>query len=136
MQRSSKAVQSLRRYCDFSIFSRWRTEDGGCPPSWFCGGTELGYPQTLLGVLHRFVKFGWNRCSRFDTVKVLLFCEFGSKTPIQAPKLGFWGFLPLKCRAAIMKPPKGIFGCENTSFGAKIVKIGSVVAEISRFLIF
>jgi len=32
-----------------------------------------------------------------------------------------------------MKPPKGIFGCENTSLGAKIVKIGAVIAEISRF---
>ena len=32
-----------------------------------------------------------------------------------------------------MKPPKGIFGCENTSFGAKIVKIGAIIAEISRF---
>ena len=29
--------------------------------------------------------------------------------------------------------PKGIYGCENTSFGAKIVKIGAIVAEISRF---
>ena len=32
-----------------------------------------------------------------------------------------------------MKPPKGIFGSENTSFGAKIVKIGAIIAEISRF---
>ena len=66
-------------------------QDGGCPPSWICGGTELGHPQTLLGVLHRFAKFGWNRCSRFDTVKVLLFCEFGLKMPIQAPKIGVLG---------------------------------------------
>ena len=32
-----------------------------------------------------------------------------------------------------MEPAKGICGCENTSFGAKIVKIGAIVAEISRF---
>ena len=32
-----------------------------------------------------------------------------------------------------MKPPKGICGCENTPFGAKIVKIGAIVAEISPF---
>ena len=32
-----------------------------------------------------------------------------------------------------MKPPKGIFGCENTSFVAKVVKIGAIIGEISRF---
>ena len=32
-----------------------------------------------------------------------------------------------------MEPPIGICGCENTSFGATIVKIGAIVAEISRF---
>ena len=32
-----------------------------------------------------------------------------------------------------MEPPKGICGCENTSFGAMVVKIGAFVAEISRF---
>ena len=31
------------------------------------------------------------------------------------------------------QPPKGICGCENTSFVANIVKIGAIVAEISRF---
>ena len=31
------------------------------------------------------------------------------------------------------EPAKGICGCENTLFGAKIVKIGAIVAEILRF---
>jgi len=66
-------------------------------------------------------------------VKVLLFCEFGSKTPIQAPKIGVLGLLPLKWGAVTTEFSKGTCGCENTSFGAKIVKIGAIVAEISRF---
>ena len=88
---------------DIAIFRYFL--DGGCPPSWICGGTELGHPQTLLGVLHRFAKFGWNRWSRFYTVKVLLFCEFGLKTPIQAPKLFFGLFTP-KYVAVTMEPKK------------------------------
>ena len=32
-----------------------------------------------------------------------------------------------------MKPPKGIDGCDNMSFRAKIVKIGAFVAKISQF---
>ena len=74
---------------DIAIFRYF--QDGGCPPSWICGGTELGHTQTLLGILHRFAKFGWNRCSRFDTVKVLVFHTFGLKSLFRPPKLGFWG---------------------------------------------
>jgi len=67
-------------------------------------------------------------------VKVLLFCAFGLKTPIHSPKIGgFGGFLPLKWRAVTTEFSKGTCGCENTSFGAKIVKIGAIVAEILRF---
>ena len=108
-------------------------QDGDCMPSWICRCTDLVQLQTLLGGRHSFAKFGWNRCSRFDTVKFLLFCEFDLKTPIQARKIGVLFFLPHKCAAVTMQPPKGIFGCENTSFGAQIVKIGAIVAEISRF---
>ena len=67
-------------------------------------------------------------------MKVLLFCAFGLKTPIQAPQnWGFWGFLPLKREAVTTEPPKGICGCANTSFGANIIKIGAIIAEISQF---
>ena len=111
-------------------------QDGGCPPSWICRGANLGHLQTLLGVVHRCAKFGWNRCSRFDTVKVLVFRTFGLKTPIQAPKIGVFGLFTPKFGAVAMKPPKGIFGCENTSFGAQIVKIGAIVAEILRCLFY
>ena len=37
-------------------------------------------------------KIWLERCS-FDNMHVFGFCEFGLKTPIHAPKLGFLGFL-------------------------------------------
>jgi len=33
--------------------------------------------------------------SSFNNMPVFRFSEFGLKTPIYAPKLGFWGILPL-----------------------------------------
>jgi len=48
-------------------------------------------PRRLLGGLYCCAKFGLNRCSTFDNMKVLIFCVFGLKTPIHAPKLGFLG---------------------------------------------
>ena len=53
-------------------------------------GRALGiwdHPRRLLGGLYRCAKFGWNRCSTFDNMKVLIFCVFGLKTPIHAPKI-------------------------------------------------
>ena len=56
-------------------------------------GRVLGPPtKTVLGGLYRFAKFGWNRCSTFDNMKVLIFCAFGLKMPIHAPKIVFLGF--------------------------------------------
>jgi len=42
----------------------------------------LGHTRRVLGGLYHFAKFGLNRCSRFDTMQVLVFCDFGLKTPI------------------------------------------------------
>jgi len=39
-------------------------------------------------------KFGWNRCSSFDNVQVLVFCDFGLKTPMHAFLMGFGGISP------------------------------------------
>ena len=59
-------------------------------------GAYWDHPQRLLGGLYRCAKFGWNRCSTFDNMKVLIFCAFGLKTPIHASKIGFFeGFDPL-----------------------------------------
>jgi len=51
--------------------------------------------------------------------------------PIQAHKLFFGLFTPLnEWEAVTTEPPKDIYGCETTSFDAKIVKIGAIVAEL------
>ena len=54
-------------------------------------GAYWDHPRRLLGGLYRYAKFGWNRCSTFDNMKVLIFCAFGLKTPIHAPKIGVFG---------------------------------------------
>ena len=51
------------------------------------------HPRRLLGGLYRCAKFVLNRCSTFDNMKVLIFCAFGLKTPIHAPKIGVLGDL-------------------------------------------
>ena len=38
-------------------------------------------------------KFGWNRYRSFYDMQVLIFCEFGLKMPIHAPKMGVFGDL-------------------------------------------
>ena len=54
-------------------------------------GVYWDHPRRLLGGLYRFAKFGLNRCSTFDNMKVLIFCAFGLKTPIRALKIGVFG---------------------------------------------
>jgi len=60
----------------------------------FC--VYLDHPRRAFVGLCHCAKFGWNRCSSFDNMPVLMFCEFGLKMPIHAP---FWvvfgGFDPL-----------------------------------------
>jgi len=73
-------------------------QNGGRPPSWISlariGTTHEDYLSN--GGLYRCAKFGWNRRSTFDNMKVLIFCAFGLKTPIHARKIGVLGdFTPL-----------------------------------------
>ena len=37
---------------------------------------------------------------------VFRFCEFGLKTPIRAPKIGFWGYNPLNEEQYQLDPQK------------------------------
>jgi len=69
-------------------FSKWR-------PSAILdlSGAYWDHQRRLVGGLYRCAKFGWNRCSIFDNMKVLIFCAFGMKTPIHAPKIGVLGDL-------------------------------------------
>ena len=56
-------------------------------------GVYWDHTRRLLGGLYRYAKFGWNRCSTFNNMKVFIFCAFGLKMPIHAPKIGvFAGF--------------------------------------------
>jgi len=41
-----------------------------------------------FGGLYHLAKFGRNRCSTFDNIPDLIFCQLGLKTPILAPKIG------------------------------------------------
>ena len=56
-------------------------------------GRVLEPPTKPLDGLDRCAEFGWNRCSSFHNMKVLIFCAFGLKTPIHAPKIRVLGDL-------------------------------------------
>jgi len=80
------------RVWDITIFRFF--QDGGRPPCWICnacvGTTHEGHLVVFTTVQNL------NRCSSFDNMHVFRFREFGLKTPIHTPKLGFLlGFWPL-----------------------------------------
>jgi len=54
-------------------------------------GAYWDHPRRLLSGLYRCAEFGLNRYRTIDNMKVLIFCAFGLKTPIHAPKIGFFG---------------------------------------------
>jgi len=85
-QISSKSIKRLLRYGDLKVFFKWRTAA-------FLGMSRVywDHPQRLLGGLCRCAQFGWNRCSTFDNMKVLIFYAFGLKTHVHAPKIGVLG---------------------------------------------
>jgi len=72
-----QSVELLRRY---GRFSRWR-------PSAVLDlfYVYLDHPRRAFVGLCHCAKFGWNRCSSFDNMPVLMFCDFGLKMPIHAP---------------------------------------------------
>ena len=47
---------------------------------------HLDHPRRVFGGLDQ-AKFGWNWCSSFGNMKVLIFGLYGSKTPINAPNI-------------------------------------------------
>jgi len=84
-QISIKLTNQLHRYSNFSMFPRWR-------PSAILDLFEahLDHPRSVLGDLYRCAKFGCDRGSSFDNMKVPIFRAFGLKTPIHAPKCVFF----------------------------------------------
>jgi len=65
-------------------------------------------------------------------MKLSIFCPFGLKTPIHAPKLGvFGGFHPQNRVAMSTKPPKGTSAGRNGSSGVLIMSLSVIVPEKS-----
>ena len=88
-QISSNSIKRLLRCGYLTVFfSKWR-------PSAILDflGACWDNPRWLLGGLHRCAEFDLNRSSTFDNMNVLIFCAFGLKTPIHAPKIGVFGDL-------------------------------------------
>ena len=98
---SSKSVKRLQRYGGLTSFSKWR-------PSAILDllGAYWDHPRRPLCGLYRRAKFGWNRCSCFDNIKLSIFCPFGLKTPIHAPKIGVFGGFTAKMGSNINETPK------------------------------
>jgi len=77
----------LQRYCYFSIFKMV----AAAILDLF--GAYLDHPQRVLSGLYQCAKFGYDRCSSFDNMNVLIFGTFCWKKPIHAPKIGVFGCL-------------------------------------------
>jgi len=97
----SKSVKRLQRYSDLTFFSKWR-------PSAILDllGAEWDHPRRVLDGLYCCAKFGWNRCISFDNMKLSIFCPFGLKTPIHAPKIGVLGVFHPKMGSNVNETPK------------------------------
>ena len=73
----------------YSNFFRFSNTAAAAILDWL--GGYLDQSRIVIGGLYRYATFGWNRCSIFDNMEVLIFCTFGLKTLIQAPKIGVFG---------------------------------------------
>ena len=129
-QISSKSVKRLQRYNDLTVFfSKWR------PSAIFdLLGADWDHPRRVLVGLYRCAKFGWNRCISFDNIKLSIFCPFGLKTPIHAPKLGFWGYFNSKMGSNVYETPKGTSLPESASFEPSSAKIRRRVWPVGEFM--
>jgi len=66
-------------------------------------------------------------------MKLSIFCPFGLKTPIHAPKIGgFRGISPPKWGAMSTKPPKGTSAGRIGSSGVLIMSLAVIVPEKSH----
>ena len=65
-------------------------------------------------------------------MKLSIFCPVGLKTPIDAPKIVFWGEIsPPKWGAMSTKPPRGTSAGRNSSSGVLILSLSVIVPEKS-----
>ena len=97
-------------------------------------GADSDHPWRPLSGLYCCAKFGWNWCSSFDNMKLSIFCPFGLKTPIHAPKIGVFGDFNPKMGSNVNETPKRhilarvrvvwAIKCENPSTGLTCRKKG------------
>ena len=100
-QISPKSAKRLQRYGDLTVFSKWR------PSAIFdLLGADWDHQRRLLDGVYRYAKFGWNRCSNFDNMKLPIFWPFGLKRLFTCPKLGFSGDFTPKMGNNVNKTPK------------------------------
>jgi len=66
----------------------------------------LDNQRRVFGGIYYCAKFGWNRCSSFDNMQVLIFNEFGLKMPIHAPNGGFYGDFTPEMGSVTSRPHK------------------------------
>jgi len=85
---SSKSVVPLRRYCNFSNFTRWRLS-----AILDLFGAYLDHQQWVFGGLYQSAKFGYDWCSSFYNMNISIFVPIGWKMPIHAPKIAVLGNL-------------------------------------------
>jgi len=95
-------------------------QNGGLPLYWICYAPVRTSHECRLVV---FVTV-WNRCSSFDNIRVLIFCELGPKTPIHDSKWFFWeGFDPLNGELSHRDPQQALHCAKKTSYVILFVKI-------------
>jgi len=119
---SSRTFAEIWPFFDF--------QDGGRPPSWICFTCILTtYEVYLMDGLCHFVKCGWNRCSSFDNMPILMFCKFGLKMPIHTPFWVFWGIWPPRRETISTMPPKEQSTGHHGSIGGWMILVSVVVPE-------
>jgi len=92
-QRAKFRVDCVNRYGDMVVFRFLKMRPSAILGLFY---VYLDHPRTRAFVgLCNYAKFGWNRCSSFDNMPALMFCEFGLKISIHAPFWCFGGFDPL-----------------------------------------
>ena len=92
-------------------------------------------PKVLVGLYH-YAKYGCNRCSSFENMKVWIFRTFGLKTAICVPKIGVLGeFDPLNGQKYQQKlrNPKRCILAQVASFEPSSTKICQPVWPVGEF---
>ena len=97
----SKSVKRLQIYSDLTVFSKWR------PSAIFdLLGAYWDHPRRPLDSLQCCAKFGWNRCSSFDNMKLSIFAHLAWKCLFTPQKLGFSEDFTPKMSSNLKETPK------------------------------